>query len=342
MPAHRFLNPAFPGYESVPARLLAGISMLPCDLYVWRGPRPALYAMRGGDPSKVIARAERGLPFLIRETDADPLRGALTASLPKVLGDQRISPIERSKTAYLIAAKVLAPLFVGEDFPDRDGFATAHRAMESFAVGLLEDEEMIWAMVATMLRHAATHTHSINTAVYGIALARSIPLGSREAIRGVALGGLIHDIGMSRLPRAVLDKPGPLNALEWQLVHGHASAGYDMIVRAMGHPPSYGHIVAEHHERWDGSGYPAGRSGSSVALDSQLVGIVDAFDALTTKRSFRPALSASDALQLMRLGMKGQFNDELVCEFADLLGGWRALSHDLKGADLAKLLKKAG
>jgi HD-GYP domain-containing protein (c-di-GMP phosphodiesterase class II) len=342
MPAHRFLTPAFPGYESVPARLIADISMLPCDLHVWRGPRPALYAMRGGDPDKVVARAERGLPFLIRETDADLLRGALAASLPTVLANQRISPTERSKTAYLIAAKLLAPLFVGEEVLNRDGFATAHRAMESFALGLLEDEEMIWAMVATMLRYPATHAHAINTAVYGIALARSVPLGSREAIRGVALGGLVHDIGMSRIPRAVLEKPGPLNALEWELVHGHASAGYDMIVRAMGDPPSYGHIVAEHHERRDGSGYPAGLSGSSIALDSQLVGIVDAFDALTTKRPFRPALSASDALQMMRLGMKGQFNDELVCEFADLLGGWKALSRDLGGADLAKVLKKAG
>jgi HD-GYP domain-containing protein (c-di-GMP phosphodiesterase class II) len=140
----------------------------------------------------------------------------------------------------------------------------------------------------------------------------------------------------------VLEKRGPLNALEWELVHGHASAGYDMIVRAMGHPPSYGHIVAEHHERRDGSGYPAGLSGSSLALDSQLVGIVDAFDALTTRRPFRLALSAIDALRLMRLGMRGQFSDELVCEFADLLGGWKALSHGLSGADLPKVLKKAG
>ncbi len=342
MPAHRFLNPAFPGYESVPARLLADISMLPCDLYVWRGPRPALYAMRGGDLGKVIARAERGLPFLVREIDAGLLRGALAASLPRVRGNQRISPIERSKTAYLIAAKVLAPLFGRENLLGRDGFAPAHLAMESIALGLLEDEEMIWAMVATMQKHAATHTHAINTAVYGIALARFIPLGSQAAIHGVALGGLLFDIGMSRVPRAVLDKVEPLNALEWQLVRGHVRAGYDMIVRAMGHPPSYAHIVAEHHERCDGSGYPTGRSGSSIALDSQLVAIIDAFDALTAKRPFRPALSAFDALQLMRLGMRGQFNDELLCAFADLLGGWKALSHDLRGADLLKTLRKAG
>jgi len=76
-------------------------------------------------------------------------------------------------------------------------------------------------------------------------------------------------------------------------MRGHVKSGHDMIVRALGYRPSYAHIIAEHHERCDGSGYPAGRAGSGIALDSQLVGIVDAFDALTSRRSYRTALSAS-------------------------------------------------
>ncbi len=342
MSVQRLLTPAFPGYESVPARLLAGISTLPCDLYVWRGPRPAPYARCGGDLEKVIARAERGMPFLVREVDSDLLRGALAASLPAVLGNQRISPIERSKTTYSIAAKVLARLFVRENPLDRNGLVLTHQAIDSIALSLLEDEEMIWAMVATMQKHVATHNHAINTAVYGIALARSARLGDHASIRGVALGGLLHDIGMSRVPRSVLDKVDPLDKVEWQLVRGHVKAGYDMVVRALGRPPDYAHILAEHHERCDGSGYPAGREASNIALDSQLVSIADAFDALTTRRPFKPALSAFDALRVMRIGMKGQFNDELLGEFVDLLGGWQALSHDLMGADLLDVLKKAG
>jgi putative nucleotidyltransferase with HDIG domain len=342
MSAQRFLTPAPPGYEPVPARVLAGIAMLPCDLYVWRGPRPALYAMRCGDLRKVVARAERGMPFLVREIDSDLLCGALVASLPDVLGNQRISPTERSKTAYSIASKVLARIFVRENPLDRNGLTLTHRTIDSIAVRLLEDEEMVWAMVATMQRHAATHTHAINTAVYAIALARFIPLGRAAAIHGVAVGGLLHDIGKSRIPHAVLDKAEPLDVLEWQLVRGHVKAGYDMVVRALGHPPAYAHIIADHHERCDGSGYPTGRTASSIALDSQLVSIVDAFDALTTRRPYKPALSAFDALKLMRLGMRGQFNDEFLCEFVDLLGGWKALSHDLIGADLPGNLRKAG
>ncbi len=342
MSAQRLLAPAFPGFESVPARLLAGISTLPCDLYVWRGPRPALYELRGGDLGKVIARAERGTPFLVREIDSELLRGALAASLPAVLGNQKISPVERSKTTYSIAAKVLGRLFVRESPLDRNGLVLTRQPIDSIALGLLECQEMMWAMVATMQKHAATHTHAINTAVYGIALARSVPLGGQAAIRSVALGGLFHDIGMSRLPRALLDKAEPLDSVEWKMVQGHVKTGHEMIVRAVGHPPDYAHIIAEHHERCDGSGYPMGRDASDIALDSQVVSIADAFDALTTSRPFKPASSPFDALQLMRLGMRGQFNDELLSAFVGLLGGWKALSHNLMGTDLVGSLKKAG
>lgn len=342
MSGQQFLAPAPPGYEPVPARVLADISMLPCDLYVWRGPRPALYAMRGGDPRKVTVRAGRGMPFLIREIDSDLLRGALAASLPRVLGNQRLSPTERSKTAYSIAAKVLARVFVRERPLDRNGLVLTHRAIDSLALRLLDDEEMVWAMVATLQKHAATHTHAINTAVYAIALARSIQFGGQAAIRDVALGGLLHDLGKSRVPRSVLDKAEPLDAGEWGLIRGHARAGYEMVVRALGHPPSYAHVIAEHHERCDGSGYPAGLATTAIPLDSQLVAIVDAFDALTTARPYKPALSPFDALKMMRLGMRGQFNDEILCAFVDLLGGWKALSRDLVGGDLPGVLKKAG
>src|SRR5207245_4548190 len=108
----------------------------------------------------------------------------------------------------------------------------------------------------------------------------------------------------------------------------HPSAGYGMIVRAMGEVPSYAHIIAEHHERADGSGYPHGRRVGQVALDSQIVAIADAFDAITSKRSYKEAASAFEALRTMRFEMRGQFHDELLREFIELLGGWRGLRTD--------------
>ena len=343
MSPHQLITPAPPGYEPVPARVLTDIAVLPCDLYIWRGPRPVLYAMKGGDLRKVIARAQRGMSFLVREIDSDLLRGALAASLPRVLANSHMSPIERSKTAYSIAAKVLIPVFTRENALDHDGLLLTHTAIDAITLHLIEDEEMVWAMVATMQKHLATHTHAINTAVYGIVLARFMKFGSPDAVRDVARGGLLHDIGKNRVPRTVLDKPAGLAAAEWQVMRTHVKAGHDMIVRALGYPPSYAHIIAEHHERCDGSGYPAGRAASGIAIDSQLVAIVDAFDALTTRRPYRMAVSAFDALHVMRVAMRGQFSDEMLREFIKLLGGFNSAAAGLDGAgDLAGVMRVAG
>jgi putative nucleotidyltransferase with HDIG domain len=342
MSAHPFITPAPPGFEPVPARVLTDIATLPCDLYIWRGPRPVLYAMRGGDLRKVINRAQRGMSFLVREIDSDLLRGALAAALPAVLANQNMSPIERSKTAYSIAAKVLSPIFTRENPLDHDGLLLTHQAIDAITLHLIEDEEMVWAMVATMQKHLATHTHAINTAVYGIVLARFMQFGSNDAIRDVARGGLLHDIGKNRVPRVVLDKPSGLDSQEWQVMRTHVKSGYDMIIRALGYPPSYAHIIAEHHERCDGSGYPAGRQASGIALDSQLVGVVDAFDALTTRRPYRAPVTAFDALHIMRVAMRGQFGDEILREFIKLLGGFNAAAGGLEGVDLAGVMRVAG
>jgi HD-GYP domain-containing protein (c-di-GMP phosphodiesterase class II) len=126
-------------------------------------------------------------------------------------------------------------------------------------------------------------------------------------------------------------------------MRSHVKSGYDMIVRALGYAPSYAHIVGEHHERCDGSGYPAGRAAAGIALDSQLVGIVDAFDALTSRRPYRMPVSAFDALHVMRVAMRGQFSDEILREFIKLLGGLNAMTAGLEGAeDLAGIMRVAG
>ena len=342
MSTRSHIIPAPPGFEPVPARVLTDISTLPCDLYIWRGPRPILYAQRGGDLRKVVARAQRGMSFLVREIDSDLLRGALAASLPRVLANQRMSPIERSKTAYSIAAKVLIPVFTRENPLDHDGLLLTHQAIDAITLHLIEDDEMVWAMVATMQKHMATHAHAINSAVYGIVLARFMKFGPPDAIRDVARGGLLHDIGKNRVPLAMLDKPAALDASEWQVMRTHVKSGYDMVVRAQGFPPSYAHVIAEHHERCDGSGYPAGRCASGIALDSQLVGIVDAFDALTSRRPYRGPVTAFEALNIMRVAMRGQFSDELLREFIKLLGGLNAAAASMEGTDLTGLMRVAG
>ena len=332
MPLEQAISSAPPGFEHVGARLLADIATLPCDLYIWRGPRPVLYAAGGGDLRKVVARTQHGMSFLVRDVDSDLLRGALAASLPDVLENRGVPALDRSKTAYSIAAKVLAPIFGHDRALDHDRLMLAQQTIDTITGCLLGDADLVWAMVATMPRQIAAHTHALNTAVYGIALALAMRLGNAAQIEDVARGALLHDLGKARVPKAILDKPASLNEAEWQVMRGHVKAGYEMVIRALGYAPPYAHIIAEHHERCDGSGYPGNRLPHQVALDSQLVAVVDAFDALTSRRPYKAAVSAFEALRVMRVTMRGQFNDELIREFIKLLGGWSSLNEDLSAA----------
>jgi hypothetical protein len=292
MPFQPVMTAAPPGFEPVPARVLTDIETLPCDLYIWRGPRPVLYAMRGGDLRRVVARAQRGMSFLVRDIDADLLHGALAESLPRVLENQRISPIERSKTAYSIAAKVLAPIFMRDRPLDHDGLILTQTAIDSDhdadarrrgpGVGDGRDDAEAHGDAHTrhQLRRLRHRSGPFCTYRRARRDPRTWPAGasSTTSARTACQRPSSTSPGLARRPRMAGDaRP--------------RKAGYDMIVRALGYAPSYAHIIAEHHERCDGSGYPASRLPHQIALDSQVVAIVDAFDALTSRRPYKAAVT---------------------------------------------------
>jgi putative nucleotidyltransferase with HDIG domain len=323
MPSQPPIPQALPGFEPVPARVLSEISVLPCDLYIWRGSRAMLYATRGADLRALIDRSEHGIAMLVRDSDGDTLRGALAASLPRVMTNVEMTPTDRARTVYSVAAKVLLPVFDRSRVLDREAMTLAHATVDAIAAGA-GDDAMLWAMVASAPRRIATHTHAINTSIYALLLARASGIRHPEDLRNLARGALLHDVGKNRVPREIVDKPGPLDQEEWIAMRGHVRTGYDMVVRALGYMPAYAHIITEHHERLDGSGYPGGRGSTRISLDSQIVGIADAFDALTCKRPYRDAVTPFEALRIMRVTMHGQFGDELLCSFIRLLGGWEA------------------
>lgn len=327
-PAGAHARIAQTGYVAVPWQVLSRLAELPCDVFMRRGRRLVLYAPTGARTDAVRKHVELGLHLVVRVGDYDDLRRALTRTLERLLRSDRLPPPERSRQAYHVAITVMAPLFTPETPVHADGLDIAHEMIDILTSVLDQDDCAIWSMVAAMQKHLATHTHALNTALYAIALAKRTGFTSFEDLRDIGRGAILHDLGKVKVPIVILDKPGPLDEHEWRVVRDHPMAGYSMIVRALDTAPSYAHIVAEHHERADGSGYPHGRRAGQVARDSQVVAIADAFDALTSHRPYREASTPFEALETMRFAMRGQFHDELLREFIHLLGNWRGLEAD--------------
>jgi HD-GYP domain-containing protein (c-di-GMP phosphodiesterase class II) len=166
-----------------------------------------------------------------------------------------------------------------------------------------------------------TYRHSLRTVRLTLLLGRACGIHTHRRLRILSLGALAHDLGKILIPGGVLHKEGRLSAEEWAAVRQHPLDGARMLV---GVDASEGvcRVAAEHHERWDGRGYPAGLSGERIDFNARVVAVADAFDAMTSDRPYRPPVGYEEAAAELERCAGTQFDPEVVRTF---LGTPRAL-----------------
>lgn len=160
--------------------------------------------------------------------------------------------------------------------------------------------------------------HASRVTVFAQAMAKRIGL-DKERLSVLRLGALLHDVGKLAVPSAVLLKRGPLTAAEFGQVRRHPAAGVRML-RSLGAPPEILPVVLNHHERWDGTGYPTGRKCEEIPLEARVLCVADSFDAMTSTRPYRAPRRPDDALQELERCAGSQFDPALVRAFAEAWG----------------------
>jgi putative two-component system response regulator len=193
--------------------------------------------------------------------------------------------------------------------------------------GELDSAESVIVSLAMTIeaRDPTTEGHCQRLARYGARLGAAIGLGD-EDVEALARGGFLHDIGKVGIPDAILLKPSQLTAPEAAIMRQHTLIG-DRLCGELRALRRVRPIVRHHHERLDGSGYPDGLKGSAVPLLAQIMGVVDVYDALTSARPYKGAMSAAYAYEeLLREARLGWRDLELVETFirlgADLASGY--------------------
>jgi putative nucleotidyltransferase with HDIG domain len=150
-----------------------------------------------------------------------------------------------------------------------------------------------------------TAGHSARVRHVALSLGHELGL-SKDELDALRLGGLFHDIGKIAIPDAILLKPGRLTHEEFEHMKQHSAEGA-RIVGKLGSLRPIVPIIRHHHERWDGRGYPDGLAGQDIPLLAAIVGLADAWDAMTTERPYAPAMTPEDALDEIRRGNGSQF-----------------------------------
>ncbi|MBP0966645.1 MAG: HD domain-containing protein [Oscillospiraceae bacterium] len=143
-----------------------------------------------------------------------------------------------------------------------------------------------------------------------------------DYISDVVNSAPLHDIGKIQVPDAILNKPGRLDDAEYEIMKTHTTAGHDIISQAIALVPNSGYLNEAqnlawyHHEKWDGSGYPNGISGEEIPLSARVMAVADVFDALVSKRSYKPPMSFEKAMGIIREGAGKHFDPQVVEAFA--------------------------
>ena len=164
-----------------------------------------------------------------------------------------------------------------------------------------------------------TYAHSLSCAVWAVAFGRQ--LGMRKAdLQQLALGASLFDIGKLMVPSDILSKEERLTEDELDVVRMHVDFGLELLESGAETPPIVHQMIAHHHERFDGSGYPAGLSGTDIPLPARMASIVDCYDAITTRRPFQRAISPAAAVKKLYEWRGRDFQPELVEEFIQAIG----------------------
>jgi len=172
-------------------------------------------------------------------------------------------------------------------------------------------------------RDPNTGDHCERLVTLGKALGKFLNL-SRVELRDLMWGGYLHDIGKIGIPDCVLLKMGNLTTAEWDVMRQHVLIG-ERICQPLRTMQGVVPIIRHHHERWDGSGYPDGLVGSNIPYLAQVFQMIDIYDALTSERPYKPALSADESLAIMvQETAKGWRNPDLMAQFASFISSNKA------------------
>lgn len=171
-------------------------------------------------------------------------------------------------------------------------------------------------ILALDLRERETGHHSYRVTEYALNLGRHLALDESQ-LSVIAKGALLHDIGKIGVPDNILLKPDSLTDEEWHLMKQHAQLGYELLNKIEFLEES-SLIVYTHHERYDGNGYPQGLAGDEIPLGARIFSVVDAFDAMTSKRVYKKAMPFEEAVERIRESSGTQFDPVVVDTFVNV------------------------
>lgn len=293
--------------NSVPSAL-----PLSYDLYLLVNSKPVLFRKRGDlltQERVKLLMSHGGNVFLVPQDQ----RTLYLQSLKDIIKDPSTTTELKAKmikeTAFIHVHDLFTKEHIGPIVED------ARNLVEEMVSFVSTDVNAVTSLLRLSVHDYYTYNHCVDVAVYSILLAKKLYGDSQEILMHAGLGGLLHDIGKRKVRWEVINKTSPLSPEEWEEIKAHPTHGRDCLADLETIPVNTKLVVYEHHENFDGTGYPRGIQADEISNLARVVSIADVFDALTTDRSYHKAVTPNEALSTMFGMQPGKFDPNIFKYF---------------------------
>ncbi len=235
----------------------------------------------------------------IREGEEDPEEQNISLLAKSVIEKTRVEDRAKVKLTESVKKRVAEGIQYLYNNTDTRDFADATNQITGELMRAISDNEAIAVDISTLkISDEYTFKHSVDVATMAMIVARQHGLNDKEVYE-IGIAGLLHDLGKSKIPNEVLNKPGRLDDEEFAIMKQHSVYGYEILKEKEGYSPAVLLGVLQHHEKMNGMGYPMGVTSEKMHLFARILSVVDIYDALVTERSYKKAFSQRDAVEMI-------------------------------------------
>lgn len=265
------------------------------------------------------SRVADGDPEPVEPGPDEPKRVIVPEGLRESIFDKKLPPPTKAAQVHQYSGEMIKNLM---DNPTAENIHEAKKAVNDVVDLILEDSETSQHLMMITDHDYYTYTHSVHVGVLSVCLARNIFRRSNaHDLHELGAGFFLHDLGKVGIDQGIINKPGKLTGEEMGEMKKHPNLGFRILQETKQMTEESKIIVLQHHERFDGSGYPKGIRGEDLHVYGKICAIADVYDALTTDRPYRKRMQPFEGLKIMKEQMLHHFQKDMFEQFVLMIAG---------------------
>ena len=295
-----------------------------CDLFIQSGTnKEARYVLYCSGTNVIKSEKIADLQknhiknLFIRKIDQKIYLKYVESSLKHIINDNRVDVKEKALVVCDVAKNIMNDVF--EDPRSGENVERSKIWVSNTIDFIIRSKASFSSLLGVVSHDYYTYTHSVNVSVLGLLFAKYLCFDGGE-MQSFGTGLLLHDVGKTQIDSELINKKERLSEEEFTRMKMHVEIGADILKQTGSAGSTSFFAVMEHHEKHNGKGYPMGLKGDEIHKHGKIAGIIDVYDALTTKRSYSDARKPFEALKIMNRELEGSFDDKYFKDFILFLG----------------------